>query len=602
MKCPYCGFVSFEHLESCRKCSKDLTSHKSRFGIDFLEPVAINTMAFALGATPALSTADTAEDGFGTDDFSFGGLSESEPAQDTGARGLDDDRDIEIATDEDVGAGFSINEGDDIDLAIDDDTPRTAEDGEISLNMKEDTIEEKSSADIGFDLAEEAAEEPTGDISIDIDDDKPGLAPPPIPVEDNAEGLNAGDDIGVDALDGNEISIDFSIDEEDGGLDVATEDSAKEAPLVEGDIEAGADDEDEISLDFGDDDGGVSLDFEDNEEMGIDALVKDSADEALEVAGDVETDAGDEGEISLDFADEEDVDLDALVEDSADEGPMVAGDVETTTGDEGEISLDFADEEDVDLDALVENSADEGPAIAGDIEIDEGTHSITAMTEPPEMTADPLEITNFGIDDIPDLEEPPAIDTLETASPQEDEGEFDMTAGEKELEDGGLFGVDIAEEKGEKAASENDIDDDTLFGVDIIDEEAEESPGQIEKMEFDGQESGIQKDVEISLDEFDNINLDDDDHIDSKVDLGDLTLENEDPGAKINLSTADETSTGSSADDLLDFGDDDIGDSKITIDDDSSPDTIDFENTGDGDEFLGEFDFDIDDDDDNQKR
>ncbi|MDT8420511.1 MAG: RDD family protein [Desulfuromonadales bacterium] len=33
MRCPKCGFNSFDHLQSCKKCGKDLAEHKSRFGL-----------------------------------------------------------------------------------------------------------------------------------------------------------------------------------------------------------------------------------------------------------------------------------------------------------------------------------------------------------------------------------------------------------------------------------------------------------------------------------------------------------------------------------------------------------------------------------------
>ncbi len=33
MKCPKCGFNSFDHLEECRKCGQDLNAHKARFGL-----------------------------------------------------------------------------------------------------------------------------------------------------------------------------------------------------------------------------------------------------------------------------------------------------------------------------------------------------------------------------------------------------------------------------------------------------------------------------------------------------------------------------------------------------------------------------------------
>lgn len=33
MKCPKCGYHSFDHLESCRKCGRDLRPYQARFGV-----------------------------------------------------------------------------------------------------------------------------------------------------------------------------------------------------------------------------------------------------------------------------------------------------------------------------------------------------------------------------------------------------------------------------------------------------------------------------------------------------------------------------------------------------------------------------------------
>ena len=33
MKCPKCGYNSFDYLDSCKKCGKDLIEHKQKFGI-----------------------------------------------------------------------------------------------------------------------------------------------------------------------------------------------------------------------------------------------------------------------------------------------------------------------------------------------------------------------------------------------------------------------------------------------------------------------------------------------------------------------------------------------------------------------------------------
>jgi len=42
MKCPKCGYVSFEYLETCKKCSKDLFEFKEKAGILVLEPAYLD--------------------------------------------------------------------------------------------------------------------------------------------------------------------------------------------------------------------------------------------------------------------------------------------------------------------------------------------------------------------------------------------------------------------------------------------------------------------------------------------------------------------------------------------------------------------------------
>ncbi|MDT8443973.1 MAG: hypothetical protein RQ722_06755 [Desulfuromonadales bacterium] len=33
MKCPKCGYNSFDHLDSCKKCGQGLTEHKEKFNL-----------------------------------------------------------------------------------------------------------------------------------------------------------------------------------------------------------------------------------------------------------------------------------------------------------------------------------------------------------------------------------------------------------------------------------------------------------------------------------------------------------------------------------------------------------------------------------------
>ena len=75
MKCPKCGYNSFDHLDNCKKCDTDLTAHKEKF----------NLRGFASAQTPAAPVAETAteqapEDG-GSVDFGFDFLEEEDGAE-----------------------------------------------------------------------------------------------------------------------------------------------------------------------------------------------------------------------------------------------------------------------------------------------------------------------------------------------------------------------------------------------------------------------------------------------------------------------------------------------------------------------------------------
>lgn len=56
MKCPKCGYNSFEYLDNCKKCNIDLTEHKARFGIKSVllaEALQDDLSAESLAATAA---------------------------------------------------------------------------------------------------------------------------------------------------------------------------------------------------------------------------------------------------------------------------------------------------------------------------------------------------------------------------------------------------------------------------------------------------------------------------------------------------------------------------------------------------------------------
>ncbi len=86
MKCPKCGYNSFDYLDSCKKCSKDLTEHKARFNIQsiLLSEMPTETVSTSTEEIVATATAAVAIDDFGgggaadVDDFGFDFMGDSD--------------------------------------------------------------------------------------------------------------------------------------------------------------------------------------------------------------------------------------------------------------------------------------------------------------------------------------------------------------------------------------------------------------------------------------------------------------------------------------------------------------------------------------------
>lgn len=109
MKCPKCGYNSFESLASCKKCSTDLSEHKAKFGLrgfaapeeqsqtaveDDLSAVAADQQAADFGFDfledeASQPSGQSREEGFSLDDDSlsldqpFGVDAENIPADET---------------------------------------------------------------------------------------------------------------------------------------------------------------------------------------------------------------------------------------------------------------------------------------------------------------------------------------------------------------------------------------------------------------------------------------------------------------------------------------------------------------------------------------
>ena len=79
MKCPKCGYHSFDHLDSCKKCNIDLVEHKAKFNLrGFFSP----GQAAVTAPEPVIdeSDEDVEESSDGSVDFGFDFLEEDDQA------------------------------------------------------------------------------------------------------------------------------------------------------------------------------------------------------------------------------------------------------------------------------------------------------------------------------------------------------------------------------------------------------------------------------------------------------------------------------------------------------------------------------------------
>ena len=77
MKCPKCGYNSFDHLDSCKKCDADLTDHKEKFNLrGFYSP----GQSAAPAAAVDTGVEEAAPEDDGSVDFGFDFLEEDEEA------------------------------------------------------------------------------------------------------------------------------------------------------------------------------------------------------------------------------------------------------------------------------------------------------------------------------------------------------------------------------------------------------------------------------------------------------------------------------------------------------------------------------------------
>lgn len=299
MKCPHCSYVSFEYLDTCRKCSKDLTTHKGQFGIEFLEPVSLGILTFVEGRAAAssavggaLDVADThgvdvlIDEERSTEELSsavsqtdeinidFGGQStvETPKGSSTDEIGLDMGPGLEnIASD----SGFSLNLGDDLEGGG----------GDLNLSFGEEesgttlkTVEDAGGVSFNMEPSDdEGGQVVMKDLDISLEDESGG------PIVIGGESSQKSEiELDLDDLGGLEISMEEpqsqSTPTKEPTMKLSTGDAKKAASKLDddfADIELSLDDKDlftdlkddkgedidlgDLDLQIGDDDMGMKF-------------------------------------------------------------------------------------------------------------------------------------------------------------------------------------------------------------------------------------------------------------------------------------------------------------------------------------------------------
>lgn len=170
MRCPKCGYTSFDHLDSCKKCGKDLMEFKERFGI--------KSVLFPGQMTPVSSSEEENYDTETADAAVVAATAGVAAAAAAGPVVVDDNVESSMSDSDDFGFDFMGDSAEDDDLSFDELFEEAPEDEDVEETIEapkapEQVIAEENAEDeevFSFDLAEddEALED---DFGFDPDED-----------------------------------------------------------------------------------------------------------------------------------------------------------------------------------------------------------------------------------------------------------------------------------------------------------------------------------------------------------------------------------------------------------------------------------------------
>lgn len=169
MRCPKCSYISYDHLETCKKCGKKIQEASEQIAGTVYDAAPPLFLHFAKISTDSNGLEDTFEDdaegAFGEEELDFGDFTDAGEGESAEEETLDLEE-FELDLDDDM-------------LTLDEAEEAEAEEASDSFSLdldSEDTVENEADVSAGF--VEEATSEPAGP-PVDFGDmDISDLAPP----------------------------------------------------------------------------------------------------------------------------------------------------------------------------------------------------------------------------------------------------------------------------------------------------------------------------------------------------------------------------------------------------------------------------------------
>jgi len=216
MRCPKCGYISFDHLTTCLNCSKDLSDQASAAHGTTYNAVA---PAFLKFPSPGELREDEDDIEMMSDELEDD-LSVVDPDLDILIK--EDEPEIAFATEEsDTGGGSDKNYG----ITLDEETGEESEDREIEIDLSQ--FEDSS--------IEETPVEGQEEFKMDLPDELADLSDlaPPVPSEEEMppgdKKKGADDEMEMDMFD-----MDLKIDDIDSDFSLTSEEKEGEEENFEG--------------------------------------------------------------------------------------------------------------------------------------------------------------------------------------------------------------------------------------------------------------------------------------------------------------------------------------------------------------------------------